>query len=83
MFFWRWLALSLLLFGTGCHCSCCDWFNPGSAVLQQSRAVRFDPYPDPNAGPAVVGGRPLGYENPPDEAVRAQQWRPPFGGLTQ
>ncbi len=50
---------------------------PGPAALQQGRAVVFDPYPDPTAGPEIVGGRPLGYTAPQAETVEAQQWRPP------
>ena len=32
--------------------------NPGSEQYQQRRAEKFDPYPDPNIGPPVAGGRP-------------------------
>jgi hypothetical protein len=52
--------------------------HPGPARLQQSRAVAFDPYPDPNLGPPVEGGRPRGYLEPVPEAVQAQRWQPPY-----
>lgn len=52
--------------------------SPGSARLQQGRAVTFDPYPDPNIGPPVAGGRPRGYLEPAPEVVQAQRWQPPY-----
>ncbi|OHB81850.1 MAG: hypothetical protein A2W31_07055 [Planctomycetes bacterium RBG_16_64_10] len=49
------------------------WCHPGSASYQQRQAVRFDPYPENDLGPPVVGGRPLGFTQPPAEPVRARQ----------
>jgi hypothetical protein len=46
--------------------------HPGSAQAQQNRAVRFDPYPDNELAPAMVGVRPRGYENPIPEPSRAR-----------
>ena len=46
--------------------------QPGSAQVQQNRAVRFDPYPENEPGPAMVGVRPRGYENPIPEPARAR-----------
>jgi hypothetical protein len=46
--------------------------HPGSAQTQQNRAVRFDPYPENEPGPALVGVRPRGYENPISEPARAR-----------
>ncbi|MCE9605957.1 MAG: membrane or secreted protein [Planctomycetia bacterium] len=55
----------------------------GSETYQQTRAQRFDPYPDTNIGPNVEGGRPEGYTQPPPEPARgrANQWNaaPAFG----
>ena len=48
--------------------------NPGPAAYQQSRALRFDPYPEVEPGPAIVGARPLDYEKPPAEVLRARWW---------
>lgn len=50
--------------------------SPGSARDQRARAQRFDPYPDPDAGPALVGARPREYDRPLPEPVRTQfeQW---------
>lgn len=39
-------------------------FDPGPADIQQARAIRFDPYPSPDIGPPVEGGRPLDYSRP-------------------
>lgn len=43
---------------------------PGTIEQQRLRATIHDPYPDPNLGPEVVGGRPRDYANPLPEAVR-------------
>ncbi len=50
---------------------------PGSGPQQQRRAQEFDPYPENDAGPTVLGSRPLGYTTPRSEVDRAQydlQW---------
>ena len=66
----------LLVAGTGCqnlarpNLSC-----PGTAESQQARAIQFDPYPENEPGPKVVGGRPMDYEKPPAEVFRAR-WLP-------
>jgi len=46
--------------------------HPGSAQVQQNRAVRFDPYPENETGPTMVGVRPRGYENPIPEPARSR-----------
>ena len=51
-----------------------NFYNPGPAAYQQSRALRFDPYPEVEPGPAVVGARPLDYEKPLAEVLRARWW---------
>jgi hypothetical protein len=51
--------------------------HSGSAPQQQRRAQEFDPYPENDAGPTVLGSRPLGYKHPRSEVDRAQhdlQW---------
>lgn len=50
-------------------------FHPGPADYQQRRAERYDPYPEKDVGPPVVGARPREYENPPAEVLRAR-WLP-------
>jgi predicted small lipoprotein YifL len=49
-----------------------SWFHPGSAPYQQKQAERFDPYPDNQLGPEVVGARPREYEKPVAEPQRAR-----------
>jgi hypothetical protein len=49
--------------------------GPGPAPYQQAQAERFDPYPETESGPAVVGSRPMEYEDPPPEVQRAR-WLP-------
>jgi hypothetical protein len=55
----------------------------GSAEYQQTRAQRFDPYPDTNIGPKVDGSRPEGFDAPPPEPARGRpnQWNsaPSYG----
>lgn len=74
-------GLALLLPLAGCASyPPLNWFQPGPAPVQQSRAVRFDPYPEKEVGPEVVGGRPREYQAPPSEPVRSQQWQNPWAG---
>ena len=49
-----------------------NWCSPGTARQQQLIAEQYDPYPENDIAPAVVGGRPLGYMNPPAETLRAR-----------
>ena len=49
-----------------------DWTHPGSAKVQQDRALRYDPYPESGPGPALVGARPRGYQIAPPEPSRAR-----------
>jgi hypothetical protein len=46
--------------------------HPGPAQVQQNRAVRFDPYPEKEMGPDMVGVRPRDYENPLPEPSRSR-----------
>jgi hypothetical protein len=48
------------------------WLHPGSASTQQNRALRYDPYPENEPGPEMVGVRPREYQKPPSEASRAR-----------
>ena len=43
---------------------------PGSVDYQRTAAQLHDPYPDPDAGPAIVGGRPREFQKPLAEPVR-------------
>ena len=48
---------------------------PGTANYQRLRADRFDPYPENDLGPEIVGSRPRDFEKPKDE-VRRARWNP-------
>ena len=76
-------AAGLLLLVTFFGCKGIEmpsWFHPGSAEVQRSRALRYDPYPENEIGPAVVGVRPREFDKPPPEASRAR-WH--LGGWEQ
>ncbi|MDD4268632.1 MAG: membrane or secreted protein [Pirellulales bacterium] len=51
--------------------------GPGTAPYQRGIAERFDPYPENDVGPAVVGGRPRDFDRPAAEPVRAGWLRQP------
>ncbi|TWT35856.1 hypothetical protein KOR34_07510 [Posidoniimonas corsicana] len=72
--------LALLL---GC-CSGCgsnfrmpNLFHPGPTGPQRYDAIYHDPYPLPDLGPEVVGGRPRVYQQPVPEVTRGRLFRPP------
>lgn len=69
------IVLLLIPIGlTGCPTLRPNWFHPGPQQYQRNRAVLHDPYPDSDAGPEVVGGRPLQFQNPNAEPVRNQPY---------
>lgn len=49
-----------------------NWLHPGSADVQQRRAIRYDPYPQPDFGPTMDGARPRNYDKPLAEAERSR-----------
>ncbi len=49
-----------------------SWLHPGDADTQQKRALRYDPYPEPDTGPPVDGARPRDYETPLADPARAR-----------
>ncbi len=55
----------------GCHLRP-NFGPPGTIGMQRDRAVLHDPFPNNDLGPAVVGGRPRGYELPLPEATDTQ-----------
>jgi hypothetical protein len=68
------VVLAALLFACVAGCSDIagpDWFAPGPARVQRTRAQRFDPYPDPEVGRDDGSARPRDYMNPPPEADRS------------
>ena len=66
----RLLLVAVALLVGGCAGSRYNLFQPGSVQQQQLRATVHDPYPDVDAGPEVVGGRPRDYQQPLPEPVR-------------
>jgi hypothetical protein len=71
-------------FVAGCNSPYMRWpdlYHPGTAAQQRAEAERFDPYPSPDAGPEVVGGRPLGYQRPLTEEEWARRYGSPMGAL--
>ena len=70
------LALSLPLAGCSSAVRQPRLLHPGPAGYQRNNATQFDPYPQNDVGPEIVGGRPLGYQKPPDEVTRARQQQP-------
>jgi hypothetical protein len=51
--------------------------NAGMERNEQNMAQRFDPYPSVGMAPAIVGGRPLEYMNPPPPVLQVQPRLPP------
>ena len=49
-----------------------NWFSPGPAAYQQRLAEQYDPYPEKDAGPDMVGVRPPGFREPAPEPLRAR-----------
>lgn len=49
--------------------------HPGPAPFQRGNAEVIDPYPLPDMGPEIVGGRPREFDQPRNEVVRAQQYK--------
>lgn len=47
-------------------------YPPGTVEAQRNEASLHDPYPDPDAGPAVVGGRPREFQKPLSEPTRSR-----------
>jgi hypothetical protein len=68
-----WFFAALFVVLTGCASTAGpSWFHPGSATTQQTRALRYDPYPENEPGPTIVGSRPREYQKPPPETSRAR-----------
>ncbi len=66
-------AVLLLLALFGCQSTAGpDWTHPGSAPKQQTRALRYDPFPENEPGPPMTGVRPREYQRPPAEPSRAR-----------
>jgi hypothetical protein len=71
------LALGIPAILAGCNLEPPAIFNPGDLQYQRARANRYDPFPDPQAGPAIPEVRPREFSNPPPEASRARWQKAP------
>jgi hypothetical protein len=74
----------MTLSAAGCQSPYMRWpdlSGPGTADYQRSVAERYDPYLSPDAGPEVVGGRPLGYQRPLTETEWGRRYARPDGAL--
>lgn len=71
------LALALLTLAAGCnpYTRLPRLGSPGNTASQQLESIYHDPYPLDDAGPEVVGGRPLAYARPAPEVVRGRLLR--------
>lgn len=73
-------ALMLLVFASE---GCARWTFPrlaaGPARDQRARAQKFDPFPERESGPELVGARPPGFDRPLAEPIRAQFERWSYG----
>jgi hypothetical protein len=70
-----WLLACLALSIVGCRGNRLEWPRPlgwpaGTVEAQRNNANLHDPYPDPDTGPAIVGGRPREFQKPLPEPVR-------------
>lgn len=70
------LLLTLPLVGCSSTVRKPKLFHPGPAGYQQYNATQFDPYPQNDMAPAIDGGRPITWSQPPSEVVRARQQQP-------
>lgn len=77
---WAAPAVVILAWTSGCAGRGPNWGYQGTALQQQQRAQRFDPYPENNIGPTLTGVRPREYEKPYPEPLRAQweRWNPGY-----
>jgi hypothetical protein len=86
---WCLFAAGMLLMLAGSCVARPKVIDPGTERYKQARAQRFDPYPQNDMGPAVVGGRPRDFQNPPAEVLRVQPRKdspaayPPTAGAWQ
>jgi len=68
----RFLLVGLVLL-TGCQSMARpQWVDPTPLSRQQARAQQFDPFPENEPGPAIVGGRPREFDRAVPEPLRAR-----------
>ena len=84
------VCCAVLVAGVGCNIRPRQG-PPGTIGDQRERAVIYDPFPNNDLGPPIVGGRPLGFDLPQSEPTSIQgspwanrsrrggQFQPTFG----
>jgi hypothetical protein len=77
----RFLMVAICLTTAGCSSlGRPDWLEPGPAMSQRRRAVRFDPYLQDDIAPAALrmplmdGARPRDFADPVPEVTRSRWW---------
>ena len=70
------LLVLVVMTSAGCASLDLDFGAPGTIGMQRERAVIHDPYPSPDLGPEIVGGRPEGYRVPlaPTKALQVSPY---------
>jgi hypothetical protein len=68
-------SLMVVMTAVGCNLAGPNFGPQGTFEYQRGQAVLHDPFPNNDAGPAVVGGRPRGYDRPLAEAENNQEYR--------
>jgi hypothetical protein len=63
------MSAACLLAG-GCAGQHPNFWHPGTVQQQRLRATVHDPFPDPDMGPKIDGGRPREFQDPLPEPVR-------------
>ncbi len=66
------VGLVVCLLFAGCHLRP-NWGPQGTIGAQRARANIHDPFPSNDLGPPIVGGRPLGFEQPRSEPTNLQE----------
>ncbi len=88
----RWLWVAVVTLGLlGCQTAAPpNVYHPGPIDYQQHYAQQFDPWPEVDSAPELVGARPRGFQKPYAEPRRVQntpwsasRWNPRnwFGGF--
>jgi hypothetical protein len=77
----QFFCLALVVAASGCGTPrAYQFWHPGNIQTQRLRATVHDPYPDPDQGPIVMGGRPRDYAEPLPEAVKNRIYADSFFG---
>lgn len=73
------LTTALLMLISGCQGYRLPIGPPGTINEQRNRAAIFDPFPETDIGPDIIGGRPREFDRPLPEAERVPLYRDTYG----